>query len=170
MRGLKKVFILVCLGGVFLISNSLWAAKIAIVDTTKVVKEYEKAKAAQERLEKELADKRDELKEASDNLEKMKTELDTQKGIVSEKKYDKLQEKFSAKQDVFREKYQETQALLMKKQRALLEDIVKDVKEIVADIAKKEKFDLVLEKEMVLYHDGKDITYKVLDKLNSSKK
>lgn len=146
------------------------AAKIGVVDTAKVVKEYEKTKEAQTRLEKEIDDKKVDLKKMSDELEKMKGELETQKGIMSEKKYKDLQKKFDDKQDVFREKYQETQSLLMKKQRTLLEDIVQDVRKIVEDIAQQDKLDLVLDKETVLYSNGQDLTYKVLDKLNAKKK
>jgi len=144
-------------------------AKIGVVDTAKVVKEYEKTKDAQARLEKELEDKKTELKKMSEDLDKQKADLDRQKGIISEKKYKQLEENFANKQDVFREKYRETQTMLVNKQRTLMEGIVNDVKGIVDEIAKAEKLDLVLDKESVLYYNGQDITYKVLDKLNKKK-
>jgi len=150
-------------------TTSAWAAKIAVVDTAKVVKEYKKTQEAQTRLEKELEDKKNELKKINDELERDKANLEKQKGIISEKKYKKMLQKYENKQDVFREKYRQTQSALMNKQRTLLEGIVNDVKDIVAVIAKKEKYNLVLDKDTVLYYDGEDITYKVLDKLNSKK-
>ncbi|MBN1595363.1 OmpH family outer membrane protein [candidate division FCPU426 bacterium] len=148
------------------LSTSAWS-KVAVVDTAKVVKEYKKTQEAQTRLEKELEDKKNELKKMNEDLEKEKNDLDKQKGIVSEKKYEKMAEKFEGKQDIFREKYRETQNALMNKQRTLLEGIVNDVKTIVEEIAKKEKYDLVLDKETILYYNGDDITYKVLDRLNA---
>jgi outer membrane protein len=143
-------------------------AKIGVVDTAKVVKEYEKTKDAQQRLEKDLEDKKAELKKMSDELEKEKTDLDRQKGIVSEKKYKTLSEGYENKKDVFQEKYRETQTMLMNKQRTLMEGIVNDIKDIVAEIAKSDKYDMVLDKETVLF-GGADITYKVLDRLNKKK-
>ncbi|MCD4812523.1 OmpH family outer membrane protein [bacterium] len=159
---------IVILAGVLTLGfhSTAWA-KVAVVDTGKVVKEYKKMQEAQTRLEKDVEDKKMELKRMSSDLEKDKNNLDKQKGIVSESKYKKLQGKFEKKQDVLREKYREMQNSLMNQQKTLLEGIVNDVKAIVAKIAKKEKYELVLDKESVLFYDGDDITYKVLDKLNS---
>ena len=46
----------------------------------------------------------------------------------------------------------------------LKQDILNDMKEIIAEIAKSEKYELVLDRETALY-GGEDITYKVLDML-----
>ncbi len=146
------------------------AAKIAVIDTAKVVKEYEKTKEAQTRLEKEMEEKKDKLKKSNEELEKMQKNLVRQKGIVSEKKYQKLEKKFQDKQDALREDYRETQSMLMKKQKSLMEDVLGDIRRSVAEVAKSEKIDLVLEKEIALYCNGKDVTYKVLDRLNAKKK
>jgi Skp family chaperone for outer membrane proteins len=43
---------------------------------------------------------------------------------------------------------------------------VNDVKKIVENIAKDKGYELVVDKESVLYYKGDDITYKVLDQLN----
>ncbi len=146
------------------------AAKIAVIDTAKVVKEYEKTKEAQTRLEKEMEEKKDKLKKSNEELEKMQKNLVRQKGIVSEKKYQKLEKKFQDKQDILREDYRETQSMLMRKQKSLMEDVLEDIRRSVAEVAKSKKIDLVLEKEIALYCNGEDVTYKVLDRLNAKKK
>ncbi|NTV53198.1 MAG: OmpH family outer membrane protein [Candidatus Firestonebacteria bacterium] len=148
--------------------GAAWAGKIGLVDTAKVVKEYQKTKDAQTRLEKEFEDKKSELKKLNDKLEKQQQELTAKKGIVSQKQYDGLKSKFDDDQENFREKYKEIQGTFMKKQRDLMESIVNDIKEIVAQIAKSEKYDAVFDKEVLLY-GGEDITYKVLDQLNKKK-
>ena len=148
--------------------GAAWASKIALVDTAKVVKEYQKTKDAQTRLEKEFEDKKTELKKMNDKLEKQQQELTAKKGVVSQKQYDSLKAKFDDDSDNFREKYKEIQNVFMKKQRDLMESIVNDIKEIVAQIAKAEKYDAVFDKEVLLY-GGEDITYKVLDQLNKKK-
>ncbi len=143
-------------------------AKIGIVDTNKVVKEYDRTKDAQTRLEKEFEDRKNELKKMNDKLEKQQEELNAKKGIVPEKQYNSLKTKFDDDQEAFREKYKDIQATFMKKQRDLMESIVNDIKEIVGQIAKTDKYDAVLDKEVVLY-GGDDLTYKVLDALNKKK-
>ncbi len=50
------------------------------------------------------------------------------------------------------------------KSGTLTKDILNDMKEVIAKIAKVEKYELVLDKETALY-GGEDITYKVLDQL-----
>ena len=157
------------LSGTIMVSSAA-ATKIAVVDTAKVVKEYEKTKEAQTRLEKEMEEKKNELKKTNDELTKMQKNLERQKGIVSEKKFKKLEKKFLDKQDDLREEYRQTQSMLMKKQKSLMEDVLEDIRASVAKVAKSEKIDLVLEKEIALYCNGKDITFKVLDRLNSKKK
>ena len=169
-----KKFVMMFAGAVFLTGTVMISAasavKIAVVDTAKVVKEYEKTKEAQVRLEKEMEEKKKEIKETNEELEKMQKDMVRQKGIVSDKKYKKLEKKFQDKQDGLRENYREAQSMLMKKQKSLMEDVLEDIRKSVAKVAKAEKIDLVLEKEIALYCNGKDISYKVLDRLNSKKK
>jgi outer membrane protein len=148
--------------------SGVWASKIALVDTAKVVKEYQRTKDAQTRLEKEFEDKKTELKKMNDKLEKQQQDLTTKKGVVSQKQYDALKSKFDDDQEGFRAKYKEIQNTFMKKQRDLMESIVGDIKEIVGQIAKSEKYEAVFDKEVLLY-GGDDITYKVLDQLNKKK-
>lgn len=166
LRGIGMAAI--ALAGALFLAGSV-QAKVAVVDTAKVFKEYQKTKDSTERLEKELEDKKNELQKMGAELETEKSDLDRQKGILSESKYKKLEEKFNKKQDAFREKYRETQTALMDKQRTLTQNILNDVKDIVGAIAKREKYELVLDKESVLYADSVDITYKVLDELNAKK-
>ena len=143
-------------------------AKFAFVDTAKVVKEYDKAKDAQARLEKEFEVQKGELKKMNDDLEKQQQELNAKKGIASEKQYTALQAKFGDQQEAFRAKYKETQAGFTKQQQGVMEGLVDDVKTVVAQVAKAENYEAVFDKEVLLY-GGEDITYRVLDILNRKK-
>jgi outer membrane protein len=144
------------------------AAKIGVVDTSKVLKEYDKAKDAQTRLEKDVEGQKTELKKMSDKLEKQEADLNAKKGIVAQKQYDSMKSKFEEDREAFREKYKEVQGGLMKKQQDVMESIVNDVKEIVAQVGKADKYDVILDKQVALF-GGEDITYKVLDQLNKKK-
>lgn len=165
---MKKGLLTVVMGMMILIglAGSATAAKIAVLDVSKVVKEYDKYKEASVRLEKEVEDKRGKLEQAQKDLAKRQNDLEVQKGIVSEKKYNKLQEKFQEEKASFLDEYRNEQQSIVKKQKTLLENIENDVLEVVKKIAKKEKYEMVLDKNATYYHSGDDITYKVLDKLN----
>jgi outer membrane protein len=166
-KGLAIVAAAAVLSAVLMTGTAL-ASKIGVVDTAKVVKEYDKTKDAQSRLEKEFEDKKVELKKMNDKLEKQQEELNAKKGIVAQKQFDSMKAKLEDDQDAFREKYKDVQATMGKKQRDVMENIVNDIKEVVAQIGKSDKYDLVLDKEVSLY-GGEDITYKVLDLLNKKK-
>ncbi len=147
-------------------SAAMAATKVAVLDISKVVKEYSKYKDASERLEKEVGDTRTELEKEQKDLAKRKNDLDVQKGILSEKKFSKLEEQVQKDQQAFLDKYRNEQQAIVKKQKTLLENVENDVINVVQKIAKKEKYDMVLDKNAVYYYEGDDITYKVLDALN----
>jgi outer membrane protein len=143
-------------------------AKFATVDGAKVIKEYDKAKEAQTRLEKEFESQKTELKKMNDDLEKQQMELNAKKGIASEKQYADLQRKFDYQQEAFREEYKKIQAGFTKQQQGVMEGLIEDVKAVVAQVAKAENYEAVFDKEVILY-GGEDITYRVLDALNRKK-
>lgn len=145
-----------------------WAAKIAQVDTAKVVQEYQKAKDSQIMLEKEFMANRAELKKLNDDLEKQQGDLTAKKGVVSQQEYDSLKSKFEADKNAFQEKYNEIKNSFVKKQQDSMESILNDIKAIAGQIAKTEKYDAVFDKDVILY-GGEDITFKVLDQLNKKK-
>lgn len=147
-------------------TSTAMAAKIAVLDISKVVKEYGKYKDASERLEKEVEDTRVKLEKEQKSLAKRKNDLEVQKGILSKKKYSKLEAQVKTDQQAFLDKYRDEQQAIVKKQKTLLENVENDVTGVVKKIAKKEKYDMVLDKNAVYYYEGDDITYKVLDALN----
>jgi Skp family chaperone for outer membrane proteins len=141
------------------------AAKLAFVDMAKVVKEYDKTKDAQARLEKEFDDPKGELKTMNEALEKQAQDLQAKKGLVTDAQFTVLKTKFEAQQNAFQEKYKAVQESLSKKQRDVMESLIEDIKQTIAEVAKAEKYEAVFDKEILLF-GGEEITYKVLDLLN----
>jgi outer membrane protein len=169
MKKFGKIFLTMLLTvGISLSLAGISLAKFAIVDGAKIIKEYDKAKEAQTRLEKEFESQKNDLKKMNDALEKQQLELNAKKGIASEKQYSALQAKFDEQQETFREKYKEVQAGFTKQQQGVMEGLIDDVKTVVAQVAKAEGYEAVFDKEVMLY-GGEDITYKVLDALNRKK-
>ena len=143
-------------------------AKFAVVDGAKVAREYDKSKEAQARLEKDFEDKKSALKKMNDDLEKQQEELNAKKGIVSEKQYNTLKARLEEQRGAFREKYQAVQADITKQQQDVMEGLLDDVKNVIAQLAKEENYEAVFNKDALLY-GGEDITYRVLDILNRKK-
>jgi len=161
----KLLLMLLMTTGLTLSLCGVSLAKFAVVDGAKVIKEYDKAKDAQVRLEKEFEGQKTELKKMNDDLEKQQAELNAKKGIASDKQFSALQSKFDEQQEAFKEKYKEVQAGFTKQQQGVMEGLINDVKTAVAQVAKSEGYEAAFDKEVMLY-GGEDITYKVLDMLN----
>jgi Skp family chaperone for outer membrane proteins len=154
-----KVIRLVMLAlGLLCATPAAWATKIAVVDTAKVVEEYSKTPVAQTRVKKRFAGKEAALGKINEQLQRQQNELNTKKGVIPAGKYDALNAKFQGDKDAY-------QAMSSDYQNAVRESILNDIKEVVAQIAKAEKYDAVFDKEGILY-GGEDITYKVLDQLS----
>ena len=58
---------------------------------------------------------------------------------------------------------------LATKERQLTESIIKTIQVVITEIAKKENFNLILEKDSILYcEDAVDLTDKVIEALNKA--
>ena len=140
---MKKSF-LVLLMSFFLASNVVKAeTSIAVVDLQKIVSNSSQVK----QLKQEHAKKTDELNKIIINARgAISNETDNDKIIQLEEKYTK---EFNAKK-----------ASLEKEYNSRLEVIEKSIKDEIAKKAKKENYDYVFAKSVLLY-GGKDITNEI---------
>ncbi|RMH44207.1 MAG: OmpH family outer membrane protein [Deltaproteobacteria bacterium] len=122
------------------------ATKVGYVDLQRTLNETKIGKKARKRLERDKDKKQKELDEASKALEKAAAELNKQRAVLKpdvlrqremelQQKYVKLQEKFVGLQ-------QELAAMEAK----LVRDIFAKAAPVIADIAKRDGYTMVLEK------------------------
>jgi outer membrane protein len=166
------------LGAIFLAVPLLWGAgsgamKIGVVDVERVIREVDEGRKAVAALQAERDAKKSQLDQIGANLERLGMEVqrlgeelelqgEMMRPEVRERKERELREKGTE----FQRKQLETQQMYLKLQQELsdseLETIsrLKDKLFLLAEeVAEKEKFDLILVKNGVVYsHSGTDIT------------
>ena len=165
----KKIFAfyLLLLAGFFFLPAALFAAelKIGYVNAVKVIEEAPQGEIALKKLEEEFSPRDSKLVEAQKKIKALEDEL--QKSVLvmkEEKKREKERELLVLKRDLRREtqEFREDYNLRRNEELAALQKVVYKA---IIEIAKQEKYDLILH-EGTIYASGKiDITDLVLKKL-----
>lgn len=145
--------------------------KIGVVDTQKVLENYEKyieadklLKTAQARLKERLDAMGKDITTLQERKEK--TEL-----FVEEAQTAKLEEDIRKKQLEAQQELNRGREALLQKEKELLEPIFKDIEKLIIETGKAEKYDLILNKQAVLYVNEKyDMTDKLIKAINKNAK
>jgi outer membrane protein len=142
--------------------------KIGYVNSERVLREANPAKAAQAKLEaefgkreKDLADLANRLKAASDKLEK-------EAPTLSEAERGRRQRELIEQDREFQRKRREFQEDLNQRKNEELAAVVERANRVIKQIFDAEKYDLILQ-EVVFAGPRVDITKKVIDALNAGK-
>jgi len=134
------------------------AFKVGTVDMQRALQAVDAGKKAKAQLEKEFNSKKKELQTEEASIKKMTEEFKKQSMVMSDearaKKQGELQERIMKFQDLTAR----SQGEIQQKERDLTQPILAKLRTIIADLAKKEKLSLVLEKNEnnVLYSLEKD--------------
>ena len=138
--------------------NAADNVKIGFVDFQKALNESKAGVAAKAELEKEGEKLAKDLEAKQGELKKLNEELEKKKSVwsqeVLESKVQAFQEKLARFQDEAGQKRNE----LNRKKTDSEEQIIVDLKDVVADIAEKKGFTIILEKSAggVLYFNAED--------------
>jgi outer membrane protein len=168
---------LVLVAGLLVISANAQAAdlKIGFVNAPKVLEQAPQADEAQKALQKEFSPRDKAIVDGQKEIRKLEDKLSRDGVIMSDTERRKLERDIiSRKRDLKREQDEFREDLNIRRNEAF-EKIRKIVREAINDIAKKEKYDLIVG-EGVIYANGRiDITDKIVARLkqefnNSGKK
>jgi|YNPNPStandDraft_1061719.scaffolds.fasta_scaffold07900_5 outer membrane protein len=158
------------IAAVFVLGVSLSQAeqKIAFFDLEKVLSTSQWGKSVQEKLKKEESQLRSQLQAKQEELSKMRDEIQSKGKMTEEAKKQKMKE--------FEEKRQEGEKFLFESNKKLqdmseqlMKPLIDKIIEIAKDVAKKEKYDMVIEARRggIIYGDDKyDLTQKVIQELD----
>jgi len=158
------------IAAVFVLGVSLSQAeqKIAFFDLEKVLSTSQWGKSVQEKLKKEESQLRSQLQAKQEELSKMRDEIQSKGKMTEEAKKQKIKE--------FEEKRQEGEKFLFESNKKLqdmseqlMKPLIDKIIEIAKDVAKKEKYDMVIEARRggIIYGDDKyDLTQKVIQELD----
>lgn len=148
-------------------------AKMGYVDLQKAIQETSTGKKAKKDLEGEFNKKKKELEKKEADLKKMSEDFEKKSMVLSDEL--KMQKQSELQQEMlkYRELVGKSQMEIQKRERELTMPIVEKLHSIIADIAKKDGYQFVLEKneQSVLYADKQaDLTDRVLKEYEKTAK
>jgi Skp family chaperone for outer membrane proteins len=140
--------------------------KIAVVDLTRVFKEYKKTQTMESQLESLSKTKQGERERLVSQIKEMKDEL----ALMSEEARNQKREAFEEKLKGLSQFDQETKEKLLTQREQSLDGLLKEIEDAVSAYSKKNGYDLVLSDRAILYRvDGTDISNEVISILNGQK-
>ncbi len=160
------VLLCVCLGA-WLSTTVVVAAelKIGFVNAARVLEEAPQADAARTRLEKEFSPRDKKLVDTQKKVRKLEEKLTRDGAIMSETERRKLERDILSQQRELKRSQEEFREDLNIRRNEAFDTLRRRVFEVINDIAKAEKYDLVISDGVVYANERTDITGKVVEQL-----
>jgi outer membrane protein len=142
--------------------------RIGFVNTDRVFREANSAKAAQVKLEQEFSKREKDLNELGNTLKGLSDKFDREAPTLSEAQRQQRQKQLIDQDREFQRKRREFQEDLTARKNEELQQVLERANRVVKQVAEQEKYDLVLQ-EAVYINPKHDITDKVIKALNAVK-
>ena len=167
---MKKLQIWSMVGLMGLAFSAVAELKVAVLDVQTAVLSSDEAKKFIEQVKKETGPDEEKLKCISEEGRKLQERMQKDGPIMSEDEKRKLAEKIEEKAVNYKYLVGKLQSTQRDKQQELLSKMNPKVEKAVTEIIKAEQFDLVLQRQAVVYAvSALDITAKVTDRINQQK-
>ena len=158
-----------------LLISALFIAKAnaggyANVDLQLALETVKEGVTAKAKLEKEFKEKQKMLQTREEDIKKMTTEYQKKQIVMTPEKRAQEEQTIQKKMAEYRDLMQNSQSQMQKREVELTKPIIDNMRSIIAELAEKDKFDLVYEKNQsgIFYaKEAKDITTEVIEKYNS---
>ena len=144
------------------------AFRVGFVNTDRVFREANSAKAAQAKLEQEFSRREKDLNDMGNTLKAASDKFDREAPTLSESQRAQRQKQLIDQDREFQRKRREFQEDLTARKNEELQQVLERANRIVKQVAEQEKYDLVLQ-EAVYINPKHDITDKVIKALNAAK-
>lgn len=141
--------------------------KIGFVNTDRIFRDANSAKAAQAKLEQEFMKREKELTDQGNHLKAMGDKLDKDAPTLSEAQRNTRQKALVEQDRDFQRKRREFQEDLSVRKNEELQQVLERANKVVKQVADAEKYDLILQ-EAVYVNPKHDITDKVIKALNAA--
>ncbi len=162
---MKKIVISSLLAVFGLAAAPLYALRIAYVDVTKVVDQYEGTKDAKEKLAKQRDAAKSKINVEQTRLKSKVEDLKVKQKALTPDKYKEQEAAFYKEYNELEAKVQAAQEELVREEKKQMSLILDEVREAVNKIADKEKWDFVLTSDAIIF-GGTEITASVIKALN----
>lgn len=142
--------------------------KIVVIDLQRIISETPDAKRANKEMHARFEPRHTRILEAQNKLKADVEKLKRDEAIMAESEKNKAQEQILNQQRDLERMQQDFQQDVSLAQRTETDKFLNKVKKVIDQIATKENYDIVLQKNAVPYASNRiDITKQVIDGLNS---
>ena len=142
--------------------------KIGYVNSERVLREANPAKAAQAKLEAEFGKREKDLAEVANRLKAAADKLDKDSPTLSDTEKARRQRELVEQDREFQRKRREFQEDLNQRKNEELSGVVERANKVIKQIFDQEKYDLILQ-DAVHWSPKVDLTKRVIDALNAGK-
>ena len=142
--------------------------RVGFVNTDRIFREANTAKAAQAKLEQEFSRREKELAEQGNALKSLSDRFEREAPTLSESQRAQRQRQLLEQDRDFQRKRREFQEDLNARKNEELQQVLERANRVVKQVAEAEKYDVVLQ-EAVYINPKHDITDKVIKALNAAK-
>ncbi|MTW19969.1 OmpH family outer membrane protein [Allochromatium palmeri] len=139
--------------------------RIAVVDPNRVVEQSPQYEAARDALQREIEDRERDLREQQEQIAALQRQLERDGSLMSESELQRLQNDIRSrtrKVKYARDEFQDDFAL---RQNELRTKLSRQVQEVVVELAKEQKIDLILSDGLVYTNPRIDISDLVIERL-----
>lgn len=165
---MKLLFLVTFLSVTMSLAASAIGQTIGKVDMRQIFQVSPQIKSIDAQLEQEFAPQRERIINLDKYLREDIKKLKRNESVMSQKETEDLRNRIQEEQKEFQQSQVEFQQRLYKAQNKAMGEFIIKISGAVKTVAKKEKIDLVLPKDTLLYaKDSRDITLDVISELNS---
>ncbi|HEX9719585.1 MAG TPA: OmpH family outer membrane protein [Ramlibacter sp.] len=169
MKYLSRQWLVIFLGVLALAAGAhAQDFKVGFVNTDRIFREANTAKAAQAKLEQEFSKREKELNDLGNGLKMLSDKFEREAPTLSESQRAQRQKQILDQDRDFQRKRREFQEDLNARKNEELQQVLERANRVVKQVAEAEKYDVVLQ-EAVYINPRHDITDKVIKALNASR-
>jgi outer membrane protein len=139
--------------------------KIAVIDPNRVVEESPQYEEARQTLSAEVAEREADLLDQQESLDRLSEKLERDGALMSEEEAKRLQNDIRTRKRRLRYAKAELQEDFALRQSELRTKLVKQVEEVVRQIAKEQDIDLIVSEGVVYFSERIDISADVVQRL-----
>jgi len=140
---------------------------IAVIDPTRIVEQSPQYEAARSELQQQVSDREQELVAQQSQLEELQKKLERGSALMSEAEVQLLQNDIRNRERKLKYAQAEFREDFALRQNELRTKLAQQVEEVVRELAKEKKIDLILSEGIVYFSERIDISDKVIERLKS---
>ena len=145
--------------------------KLGFVDYQRVIAESAAGKRARDRIQAQVKKAEADTLKDRQEFERLRNDLDKKGPLLKDEDRRNLEADLQKRSVNLQRVMADYQQEIQQKERETMQEIFKELEQIVSEVGKADKFTLIVERSQILYSDqGIDITSKVIESYNSRAK